>query len=346
MDLLASLVGFALSALVVGGAGVRLARHGDTIAARTRLGGVWVGAVFVAIATSLPELASNTAAVLLGEADLAAGGLFGSNLTNMLSLAVLSMIPGSDLFRRAAIDNALGVALAITLTGAAAVCVLVRADRVVLGVGVAPLLLAVGYVAGVRTLYRNSELARLALRLEETGGTAGEPPPEPDPTGVDGDPLLRRAVRGFLLAALLILVVAPLLAATAEAIAAATGLATSFVGTGFVALATTLPELVTSLTAVRMRAYDLAVGNLFGSNAFNMALFLALDLAHPGASIFAVLSPVHVLTALAAIVLMALGLAAIVYRAEGRLAALEPSSALMILVYLLGITLVYAHGAG
>jgi len=345
MDLVTSLVGFALSALVVGSAGVRLARHGDTIAARTQLGGVWVGAVFLAVATSLPELASNTAAVLLGEADLGAGGLFGSNLTNMLSLAVLSAIPGSDLFRLAAIDNALGAALAIALTGAAAIFVLVRADGVVLGVGVAPLLLGVGYVAGVRTLYRNSELARIALRVEETGGTASEQAMEPAATG-DTDPVLRLAVRRFLRATLLLLLAAPVLAITAQALAAATGLATSFVGTGFVALATTLPELVTSLTAVRMRAYDLAVGNLFGSNAFNMALFLVLDLAHPGGSIFAALSPVHTLTALVTVVLMALGLAAIVYRAEGRLAALEPSSALMILVYLFGIALVYAHAAG
>jgi cation:H+ antiporter len=344
MDLPASLAGFVLSALVVGIAGVRLARHGDTIAARTRLGGVWVGAVFLAVATSLPELASNTAAVLLGEADLAAGGLFGANLTNMLSLAVLSTIPGSDLFRRAAIDNALGVALAITLTGSAAICVLVKADGVVLGVGIAPLLIAVGYAAGVRTLYRNSELARLALLVEETGGTAGDEPEAPVTIGA-ADPVLRRAVRGFVLAALLILVAAPLLAIAAEALAGATGLATSLVGTGFVALATTLPELVTSLAAVRMRAYDLAVGNLFGSNAFNMAIFLALDLAHPGSSIFATLSPVHALTGLVAVVLMGLGLAAIVYRAEGRLAALEPSSALMIVVYVLGIALVYAHAA-
>lgn len=343
MGLASILAGFLLTAAAVGLAGTQLARHGDVIAARTRLGGLWVGSVFVAIATSLPELVSDTAAVRLGAPDLGVGGLFGSNLTNMITLAVVSLIPGSDLFRRAAIDNALGASLAITMTGAAAVCVLVRPTATVLGVGVAPLLLALGYLAGVRTLYRNSELARIAVRVEESGGA--DDPLEPARTPGGADPTLRRAIRGFVLASLVILVAAPLLASTAKALAEATGLATSFVGATLVALATTLPELVTSIAAVRMRAYDLAVGNLFGSNAFNMSLFLALDLAHPGTSIFAALSPVHVLSALLAIVLMGIGLAAIVYRAAGRLTALEPSSALIIVVYALGIALVYAQSA-
>lgn len=343
MTLVTILATFLSCAAAVGLGGVRLARHGDVIAARTRLGGLWVGSVFLAIATSLPELVSDTAAVRLGAPDLGAGGLFGSNITNMVTLAVLSLVPGSDLFRRAALDNALGAALAITMTGAAAVCVLVRPTATVLGVGIAPLLLAVGYLAGVRTLYRNSALARLAVRLEESGGADGELAP-PDARG-GADPVLRGAIRGFLVAALVILIAAPLLASSAKALAEATGLATSFVGATLVALATTLPELATSLAAVRMRAYDLAVGNLFGSNAFNMSLFLALDLAHPGGSIFVALSPVHVLSALLAMVLMGVGLAAIVYRSEGRLAALEPSSALMLVVYGLGVALLYAHSA-
>jgi cation:H+ antiporter len=329
------------SAAAVALGGLRLARHGDAIAARTRLGGLWIGSVFVAVATSLPELASDTSAVLLGAPDLGVGGLFGSNISNMLTLAIVSLVPGRDLFRRAALDNGLAASLAMTLTGSAAALVLVRPTGSLLGVGVGPLLLAVGYVAGVRTLFRNSELARTATRVEETGE---------EPLRADGAPSrhkeeLRRAIRGFVLASATILIAAPVFASSANALAEATGLAKSFVGTLLVAVATTMPELVTSLAAVRLRAYDLAVGNLFGSNAFNMSLFLALDLAAPG-SIFAHVSPVHALSGLVALVLMGIGLAAIVYRAEGRLAALEPSAALMIVVYVLGMGLVYLQSGG
>ena len=106
-------------------------------------------------------------------------------------------------------------------------------------------------------------------------------------------------------------------------------------------LATSLPELVTSLAAVRLKAYDLAVGNLFGSNAVNMLMFLPLDIAQPGGSIFAAIHPVHALTAVIGIVLMALGHAAIVLRATGHGKLLEPSGALMMAIYAAGLWLIY-----
>jgi cation:H+ antiporter len=116
------------------------------------------------------------------------------------------------------------------------------------------------------------------------------------------------------------------------------------VGTWLVGLATSLPELVASLAAVRMGAYDLAVGNLFGSNAFNMAILLPLDLAQPG-SLFAVVDPSHALTGLFAVVLMSLGVAAIVYRAKRKFAMVEPDSLLILAAYLVALWLLYRHTA-
>ena len=337
MELLKIVAGFLGTALVVMLAGTRLARHGDAIAARTRLGGLWVGAVFVAVATSLPELVTDVAAIRMGAADVAVGDLFGSNMANMLILAVVSLVPGSDLFRAVAIDNALSASLAIALTAAAAMFALARPDTTLLGVELAPLVLALAYLAGIRAVFRHSVLARVATTVEETAAADGGASSEPAPSG-------RAAVRGFLFAAAMIVLAAPPFAHFAKELAAATGLATSFVGTTLVALTTSLPELVTSFAALRLRAYDLVVGNLFGSNAFNMALFLALSLAHPGAPLFAGLAPVHALSALASIVLMGIGLAAIVYRARRETSALEPASVLMIVVYVVSIALVYARG--
>jgi cation:H+ antiporter len=107
-----------------------------------------------------------------------------------------------------------------------------------------------------------------------------------------------------------------------------------------------LPELVSSIAAVRMGAFDLAVGNLFGSNGLNMAIFLALDLAQPGPAIFAALDVNHAISALIAVILMGLGLAAIVCRAERRLAMIEPSSLLMLVAYMLGVWLRYTRATG
>jgi cation:H+ antiporter len=91
-----------------------------------------------------------------------------------------------------------------------------------------------------------------------------------------------------------------------------------------------------------MGSFDLAVGNLFGSNAVNMAIFFALDLAQPG-NLFAALDPSHALSALAGVLLMGLGLSAIVYRAKKRFALLEPDSLLMVIVYAASIWLLYGQ---
>lgn len=86
--------------------------------------------------------------------------------------------------------------------------------------------------------------------------------------------------------------------------------------------------------------------NLFGSNIFNMLVFFATNLAHPSGNIFATLGPVHALTGFFAVILMAIGFTAIVYRAHRRYAMIEPSGALMLAVYLAAIWTVYAHSGG
>ncbi len=85
-----------------------------------------------------------------------------------------------------------------------------------------------------------------------------------------------------------------------------------------VAMVTTRPELITSLAAVRLGAFDLAVGNLFGSNAFNMAALLFADPAYGARPLLGMIEATHALTALWGILMMNVGLMGIVYRVEKR----------------------------
>jgi cation:H+ antiporter len=101
-----------------------------------------------------------------------------------------------------------------------------------------------------------------------------------------------------------------------------------------------LPELVTSLAAVRMGAFDLAVGNLFGSNAINMVIFAILDPINPTGPVLPSANPTHVLTALVSIILMAIAIAALVLRSR-RIRFAQPASILILIGYLLGIGLVF-----
>jgi cation:H+ antiporter len=136
-------------------------------------------------------------------------------------------------------------------------------------------------------------------------------------------------------------VAAPFLAWSAERIAEETGVGTTFIGTSLVAITTSLPELVTAVASVRLGAFDLAVGNLFGSNAFNMAAFLFADLAYREGDLLSNLSSVHALTALWSILMMNIGLMGIIYRAEKRFILIEPDSLLMIVSYIVGLWLLF-----
>jgi cation:H+ antiporter len=132
----------------------------------------------------------------------------------------------------------------------------------------------------------------------------------------------------------------PRLAHVAGDLAEQTGLGGTFVGTTLVAVSTSLPEFVASITAVRLGAIDLAIGNILGSNAFNMVLFAPLDAFHDG-PLFAAVSAAHAVTAFAVVIATAIAILGQLYHAERRLPLIEPDAFLMLLVLLGGLLLVY-----
>ncbi|MGB8854450.1 MAG: hypothetical protein WCC69_12880 [Pirellulales bacterium] len=311
---------FLLLAAVVAAAGTALARAADAIADATGLGRLLVGSVLLAAATSLPELTVDVAAVRAGHADLAAGDLLGSSLMNLLILAGIDLCRrnGRKMLSREAASHALSATLAIAVTGLAG-CAILTAGKLpavtFCGIGGWSWAILVAYLLGARMLFIDQRIsARLAAEeMPEREGTIWKP----------------AAV--FLAAAGVLVATGPRLAATAAELADRSGLGGTFVGTTLVAVTTSLPELVASLAAVRLGAVDLAIGNTFGSNAFNMILFVPLDAAFPG-SLFEAVSPAHAVTAFAVIVATAIAVLGQLYHAERRLPVVEPDALLMILV--------------
>lgn len=110
------------------------------------------------------------------------------------------------------------------------------------------------------------------------------------------------------------------------------------------ALSTSLPEIATTRAAVRMGAFDLAVGNIFGSNAFNMLILLPADLAYTG-NLLADVGSVHAVTAAAVIIVTSVALLGLLYRAERRLWFIEYDAGLVILLIAVSFWLVYRLGA-
>ncbi len=320
---------FLLSGAAIVLAGVRLSRDGDTIAVRTGLGGAWVGAILVAAATSLPELTTDLYAVRQGTPSLAVGDLFGSSMANMLILALVDLSTRHVfVLSRVAVNQALVGALGISLTAVAAAGVLVRAELSLLGIGWAPLAVGLGYAAGVRLLHRNRGGPPFSTEIEAAEAALAAPS-------------LVRAGAGFLAASAVILVAARFLAGSAADLAPQLGVSTGFIGMALLAVTTSLPELVVSVASVRAGAYDLAVGNLLGSNCFNMVILLALDVADGGGSLLAGVDPSVAVGALFAILLMGQVLLEVLNRAERRVWYLEPGAALLVATYVLGLYLTY-----
>jgi cation:H+ antiporter len=270
--------------------------------------------------------------------NLAAGDLFGSSLANMLILAIVDQLSRErGVLRSAAIENALTACLAISLNTLGALFVLTKWHMTLLGVSPLSLALLLVYLGGTRAVYRNG------VRQAETLASASAQAVRPTSHGHTRTHSLKRTLAAFVGAAAVILVASPALAWSAKHLAEVTGLGSTFIGTWLLGLCTSLPELATSVAAVRIGAVDLAVGTLFGSNSFNMVIFVALDIAYPAGSIFGGLSATHAISGMLAVVLMTLGLAGILYRAERRFVMLEPDSALMILIYAFSIWVIYAH---
>jgi cation:H+ antiporter len=326
---------FVLLAAVIIAAGTVLARCADALAEITGLGKLVIGSVLLAGATSLPELSVDLTAVRIGVPDIAVGDLLGSCLMNLLILAVLDLTHHSrgKMLSRAAAAHALSGMLAIALIAVAGLGLL-TADRSLrwagLGCHVSVWIIAVGYLFGVRMVFLDQRVA--ARQAREQGSVAEAPHPQRK---------ARLYVGGFIAAAAVVLLTGPRMAHVADAIADRSGLGGSFVGTTFVALSTSLPELVASFAAVRMGAFDLAIGNVFGSNAFNILLFVPLDAAYPDV-LFAAASPAHLVSVLGVIVATAIVVMGQLYQPETRVRILEPDAWLVIAVIAAALGVVYA----
>lgn len=318
---------FLLSGAAVAGAGIRLAKDGDTIAEGTGLGGMWVGAILVAGATSLPELTTDIHAVLQGHPGLAIGDLFGSNMANMMVLAVADLLSRQGrMLTRVVVNQALVATLAILLTTIALVGTLSKAGSIG-GVGWPALVIGFTYFAGMRLLHRN--------RAEPPFSTNKQSRPQSNRAGLSG------AALGFGLATIVILVAAPYLASSTAALAERLGISEGFAGMVLLAATTSLPEAVVSYASVRAGAYDLAVGNLFGSNCFNMAVILPLDIVFGHGSILAAVPFELTVGGLFAVLLMSLAVLDVLNKSDRRWWIVEPGPAFMVLAYIGGLYLTY-----
>jgi len=271
-------VSFLLAAAVIGVVGTRLAGVVDQIADRTGIGEAVAGAVLMGGATSLPGLVVSVVAAAEGNASLAVGNAVGGIAVQTTFIVVADLA-----YRRENLEHAaaslgnifncllLLVLLAVVVVGASV------PDVAVLGVSPVTALLIFLYLYGTVLVGRveREPMWKPKVTSETRQDT-------PDPAATEAS--LRRMLGRFAILAVAVGGAGYLVARSGLSLVEETGVSGTVVGTFATSIATSLPELVTSIAAVRAGALTLAVGGIVGGNAFDLLFIAAADIAYrPGA---------------------------------------------------------------
>jgi len=327
-----SFLTFTISTLLIIIAGSRLTVWVDRLSDQLHLGKLWIGIVLLGLVTSLPEAITCLVSVVsLNANDLAVGNILGSNNFNPILIVVMDVFYRSGSITNIVIpqkSHAVSALLAVALT----LCVVVEiflqtrySIPVLLHVSIGSVIIAILYLGGMRWL------AQLEAGGEEIVSSQGNV----------SEGSITKTVTNIIFCAVVVIVAAFFLAGSADQLAQQTGLGQTFVGSIFLALVTSLPELVVSLSAMRLNSYDLAIGNIFGSNMGNVFILFLCDIVYFNGALLNNVSETHILTGLLSVALTLLAIWGIFKKDKKVIGGLGFDSVLMITLFGCGTAVLY-----
>lgn len=324
---------FAACAVTIGVAGPALTFYGDVIARLTGLSRTWIGLFLLATATSLPELFTGLSAVTVASApNIAVGDALGSCVLNLAMLIVLDLLSRDEpLYRRIDQGHILTAGFGVILIGSVGALILAGGNGLrpsILHISVYTPLIVVLYFVALRAAFVYERRANSVSLLVDNR------------TGIT----LRAAVARYLAAAAIVAGAGIWLPFVGLEIAAAMDWQDTFVGTMLVAGATSLPELVVTISALRLGAVDMAVGNILGSNLFDILIIAIDDIFYTKGPLLASASPAHAISAFAAVIMSGVFIVALLYRPENRFRrTIGWVSIALLTIYILSSYATYLH---
>ncbi|ODA66733.1 Inner membrane protein YrbG [Methyloligella halotolerans] len=299
---------FALAALVIALAGVYMTRVADTLADRTGLGEAVVGGILLGAATSLSGVVTSVSAAIDGLAPLAVSNAVGGICAQTVLLVVADLTYRRANLEHAAADekNMLQAALLVLLLGVA-LAGYVTPQLTVWALHPVSFILIAAYIFGVRTNVALQE--RPSWKPRQTSETQPDGPEEEAMQEALMPLLLKFAGLAAVLAG-----AGYVVAKTGAAISADFGISQTVVGALLTATATSLPELVTTVAAVRRGALQLAVGGIVGGNTFDVLFLTISDFAYRDGSIYAAMGSRDALLLVAGVVMTAILLMGLILR--------------------------------
>jgi cation:H+ antiporter len=324
------LLQFATCAAVIAYTGYALSRSADALAALHGWGRGWVGLAMLGTVTSLPELTSGISAVTWVDApNLAVGDALGSCVFNLVFLVVVDALQRHQpMYREAAATHLLSAGFGVVMLGFVAMSVMFGRHVPAVGhLGWTSVAMIALYLLALTAVQGHERASQPKAAEAAHAGTAGA------------------QWRRFAAAALGVLLAGSWLPEVADRLAQATGLSRSFVGTLWLAFATSLPEIVVTLAALRLKALDLALANLLGSNLFNVVVLAIDDLFYLRGPLLVDTSPVHAGTAVAAMLMTGLVIIGLVMRPQGRVLRVTSWVSIGLLAaYAINASVVYLAG--
>ena len=293
---------FALCVAIILFAGTHLTQYADVIAERTGLGRIRAGLVLLALVTAMPEIVTGFSSVLLVDLpDLSAGTLVGSCSFNLAILAVL------DILHKHTPVLTVVSSRQVLLAGWGALLLATTVGGIILAgqlpslfagwISIASIIVVVLYMIGVKQIFVSDYEHQLPL--------------EPVTVLAHDDISMRGVYFRFVLAAAGVVGAGIWLSFIGDAIVVATGWHASFVGSLFLAITTSMPELVVAISALRIGAVDMAVADVLGANMLDIAMLGPIDVAYLRGSLFSAVASYHIFTASAALIMSLLVIAGI-----------------------------------
>ena len=245
----------------------------DLLDKNTKLSGAFIGGVLLSAVTSLPELLTSlSSTVWLKNPGLSLGNILGSNLFNMTIIAMLIILWTSN-FKKSNISKSHSYTAWVTLAiyVALALNMLNIVNFEVVTISITSITILVLYTLGVKTM------------SNDDGGTADE---FKDEIAVTTSLSLKQIIIRFILVSIGLVISSILITYVTDIIAARLNLGASLAGALLLGIATSLPELTSCVSLVKIGNFNVSVGNIVGSNLFNFLIIFISDVLFIGGTVY------------------------------------------------------------
>ncbi|MGL6174556.1 MAG: sodium:calcium antiporter [Cellulosilyticaceae bacterium] len=258
-----------LAAIVVG-LSIKLSHYVDLIDKTTDLSGAFIGGVMLAAVTSLPELFTSISATLfLNKSELVLGNILGSNIFNITILSVLILVMYKKFSEcYIAKSHTTVVGWLIVIYGLLTIPVFFKQDPSILGISLVSIVIAIIYMYCVRKMAADTN--------EEDEGEEE----------VYTDLTTRQLFIRFILLSCILVAASIGITYVTDMIAVKLNLGMTLAGALLLGIATSLPEVTSSITLAKMGNFNATVGNILGSNIFNLFVLVLADLLFRSGTIY------------------------------------------------------------